>query len=75
MNCPSCGSHVPAQRRMYPRRKVDGDSRLYKRVWTRAKRRGVTLEVYMRTAMSRWRQGLSCDRDAVDLLNLRRVAS
>ena len=74
MTCPNCGHHVPEQRRIRARRKPTFASRAYKRVWMRAKRRGVTLAHYVRANVAEYHAGRRHDPDALELPHARRSA-
>ena len=67
MNCPNCGHHVPQQRRLWRTRRASPATRLYKRVFMRAKRLGVTLRDYERLNVRAYHAGLEYDRDVLEL--------
>lgn len=67
MNCPSCGAHVPAQKRLWRNKPVTETTRLRKRVFMRAKRKGIRLDIYVRENLARYRAGKRCDREVLEL--------
>ena len=67
MNCPSCGAHVPAQRRLWKKRPATAATRLYKRVWMRAYKRGITFRAYCRANIAAFNAGRPHDREVLEV--------
>lgn len=67
MNCPNCGHHVPVQRRIREKRKATAATRIYKRVFMRARRRGISFEDYCWANLAAYNAGRPHDREVLEV--------